>query len=158
MCSNVLGKCWTEQSRPVEVPLRFPLKGRNTTLKTKHFLKSIIFWDITQCSPLSVNRRFGGTYRLLACWFLAELIFSTLMIEAICSSKTSVDIQWTTRRFIPEFDTIHNHRRGNLKSYIIKYIPTNTKLHRNPLSCFGNKTWSNKHSFHCAFILYAVWK
>jgi hypothetical protein len=25
--------------------------------------KSIIFWDITSCSPLSVNRRFGGTYR-----------------------------------------------------------------------------------------------
>jgi hypothetical protein len=27
-------------------------------------VKSIIFWDITPCSPLSVNRRFGGTYRL----------------------------------------------------------------------------------------------
>jgi hypothetical protein len=26
-------------------------------------LKSIIFWDITPCSPLSVNRSFGGTYR-----------------------------------------------------------------------------------------------
>jgi hypothetical protein len=27
-------------------------------------MKSIIFWDITPCSPLSFNRRFGGTYRL----------------------------------------------------------------------------------------------
>jgi hypothetical protein len=27
-------------------------------------MKSIIFWNITPCSPLSVNRRFGGTYRL----------------------------------------------------------------------------------------------
>jgi hypothetical protein len=27
-------------------------------------MKSIIFWDMTLCSPLSVNRRFGGTYRL----------------------------------------------------------------------------------------------
>jgi hypothetical protein len=26
--------------------------------------KSTIFLDITPCSPLSVNRRFGGTYRL----------------------------------------------------------------------------------------------
>jgi hypothetical protein len=26
--------------------------------------KSIIFWDMTPCSPLGVNRRFGGTYRL----------------------------------------------------------------------------------------------
>jgi hypothetical protein len=27
-------------------------------------MKSTIFWDVTPCSPLSVNRRFGGTYRL----------------------------------------------------------------------------------------------
>jgi hypothetical protein len=27
-------------------------------------IKSNIFWDITPCSPLRVNRRFGGTYRL----------------------------------------------------------------------------------------------
>jgi hypothetical protein len=26
--------------------------------------------------------------------------------------------QQTTRRHIPEDDTLHNHRRGNLKSYI----------------------------------------
>jgi hypothetical protein len=27
-------------------------------------MKSIIFWDMTLCSPLSFNRRFGGKYRL----------------------------------------------------------------------------------------------
>jgi hypothetical protein len=27
-------------------------------------MKSIIFWDMTPCSPLSYNRHFGGTYRL----------------------------------------------------------------------------------------------
>jgi hypothetical protein len=27
-------------------------------------MKSFIFWDITPCSPLKVNRRFGGTSRL----------------------------------------------------------------------------------------------
>jgi hypothetical protein len=42
--------------------------------KYKHFvefevltavvMKSTIFWDITPCSPLRVNRRFGGTYCL----------------------------------------------------------------------------------------------
>jgi hypothetical protein len=46
----------------------------------------------------------------------AELIFSTLKIEAICSSETSVKSQRTTRRHIPEVDTIHNHRSENLKS------------------------------------------
>jgi hypothetical protein len=27
-------------------------------------MKSAIFWDITPYSPLSINRRFGGTYSL----------------------------------------------------------------------------------------------
>jgi hypothetical protein len=30
----------------------------------QNLIKSTIFWDITPCSPLNVNRRFGGTYRL----------------------------------------------------------------------------------------------
>jgi hypothetical protein len=38
--------------------------------------------------------------------FLAELISSTLKMEAICSSETSVDTQRTTQRYIPEVDTL----------------------------------------------------
>jgi hypothetical protein len=78
-------------------------------------IKSTIFWDITPRSLLSVNRRFGGTYRLhlqggknnfsmchlLLRWFPAEIIFSTLKMETICSSETSVDTRRTTRRYIP---------------------------------------------------------
>jgi hypothetical protein len=43
-------------------------------------------------------------------------------MEAMCSSETSVDIQRTARRYIPEVDTLHNHRCENLKSYISKYV------------------------------------
>jgi hypothetical protein len=53
---------------------------------------------------------------LLARW-LAEPISSTLKMEAICSSETSVETQRTTQRHIPEDDTLHNHRCDNLKSY-----------------------------------------
>jgi hypothetical protein len=45
---------------------------------------------------------------------------STLKMEAICSSETSVDFQRTTQRYIPEDGTLHNHRCENLKSYITK--------------------------------------
>jgi hypothetical protein len=47
-------------------------------------MKGTIFWDITPCSPLKVNRRFGGTYllhlhgsvfHLLTRWFLLGLFF-----------------------------------------------------------------------------------
>jgi hypothetical protein len=51
------------------------------TSVTNQNLKNIIFWDITPCSPLSFNRRFGETYRLhlqgriIACWFLLNFFF-----------------------------------------------------------------------------------
>jgi hypothetical protein len=35
-----------------------------------------------------------------------------------CPSETSVDTQRTTRRYIPEDRTLHNHRCENRKSYI----------------------------------------
>jgi hypothetical protein len=35
-----------------------------TEVLTPVVMKSTILWDITPCSPLEVNRRFGGTYRL----------------------------------------------------------------------------------------------
>jgi hypothetical protein len=41
---------------------------------TSVVMKSINFWDMTPCSPLSVNRRFGGTYLSV---FRAEEINST---------------------------------------------------------------------------------
>jgi hypothetical protein len=50
---------------------------------------------------------------------LAEMISSTLKMEAICSFETSVTTQRTTRPHIPEDDTLYNHRCENLKSYIV---------------------------------------
>jgi hypothetical protein len=43
--------------------------------------------------------------------------FSTLKMEAIRSSETSVHTR-STRRQIPEDGILHSHRRENLKSYI----------------------------------------
>jgi hypothetical protein len=97
----------------------------------KYLLKGTIFWDITPCSPLNVNRRFGETYhlhlqgrRLLDTCFYAGscLVYSsTLKMEALFSSETSIDIERTTRRYIPEDSTLHNHRCENLKSYKYNY-------------------------------------
>jgi hypothetical protein len=38
-------------------------------------------------------------------------------MEVICSFETSVDFQRTTRRYIPEDKTHHNHRCDNLKPH-----------------------------------------
>jgi hypothetical protein len=36
--------------------------------------------------------------------------FSILKMETNCSSEASVDFHWTTRCYIPEYRTLHNHR------------------------------------------------
>jgi hypothetical protein len=51
-----------------------PAENRNQNLP-KRSLESIIFWDITPCSPLKVIRRFGGTYCLHLQGFLLGLFF-----------------------------------------------------------------------------------
>jgi hypothetical protein len=93
-------------------------------------LKSINFWDIMPCSPLSVNRRFGETYRLHlqgrrnkfskkpASKQVGRFL---LKMEAICFSETAVDTLRTTRRYIPEVGTFHITavNSSNPTSYIL---------------------------------------
>jgi hypothetical protein len=66
-----------------------------------------VLWDITLCSQLKFNRRFGDAYRLYieggrvnqaripTCFRMVSCLayFSTVKIEATCSSETSVDTQ-----------------------------------------------------------------
>jgi hypothetical protein len=84
--------------------------------------KSTIFWNITPCSPLKVNSRFRGTYRLRFPTTFTQVscsAYSSLRMKTICSFETSVDFQRTTRRYTPEDSTLHNQSCENLKSYIV---------------------------------------
>jgi hypothetical protein len=58
-----------------------------------------IVWDIMPCSPLKINRCFGEAGIMLASFLKYS---SSLKMEAICFSETSVNFQRTTRRIIPE--------------------------------------------------------
>jgi hypothetical protein len=86
------------------------------------YLKIILFWDITSCSPLKVNRRFEGTCRL--CLPPAfTLVYcsaypSTLKMEAICSSETSVDFQLTARSYIPEDNSLQKHNQFPIRCVV----------------------------------------
>jgi hypothetical protein len=93
-------------------------------------MKNAVFWDVAPCRSC-VNRRFGGTYRLHLQGRKCRLQppahagsshsdFSTLKMEAIRSSETSVHTRYT-RRNIPEDGILHSHRRENLK-YCKKYL------------------------------------
>jgi hypothetical protein len=70
-------------------------------------MKSIIVWDMTPYSPLNVNRRFGGTYRL----YLQGRRNKFSKKPASKQVATSVDTTRTTRRHIPENDTLHIFKR-----------------------------------------------
>jgi hypothetical protein len=61
----------------------------------------------------------SGAMKYVQVCLLAGLLkySSTLKMEAIRSSETSGATRRTTRRHIPEDDTLHNHRCENLKSY-----------------------------------------
>jgi hypothetical protein len=69
-------------------------------------IKSSIFWDITPCSPLKVNRRFGETCRtLIATCFDTDFmlgLFFDLADEVKFSSETSVDDQRSILCYILE--------------------------------------------------------
>jgi hypothetical protein len=99
-------------------------------------LRSSVFWGITPCSPVKVNRRFGRTCRvhvqggrigqgrnlckalLATCFTLVSGLDSypsILYMEATCFSETSVDFQRTKRRYIPEDSIVHCHRFENLE-------------------------------------------
>jgi hypothetical protein len=79
-------------------------------------MKNAVFWDVALCRSC-VNRRFGGMYRLhLQGRKIREQVaahtgslltdFSTLKMEVIRSSKTSVHTR-STRRHIPEDSILH---------------------------------------------------
>jgi hypothetical protein len=71
--------------------------------------------------PASYYRRLGTEARSSpCCLFHAGFLrgFLILKMEVTFSSETSDDFQRTTRRYIPEYRTLHNHRCESLKSYI----------------------------------------
>jgi hypothetical protein len=75
--------------------------------------KSTIIWDMP-CRMFKVNRRFAGTYRLhLQGRRKSQQETSVKEMKVF---ETLVDIQRTTRNYIPEDGTLHNHRCEKLRS------------------------------------------
>jgi hypothetical protein len=122
------------------------LCGKNTVLQILLRLKVsvfreirskiYIFWDITPCTRVKIKWSLGGTFCFhlqgritsqkvtskkevasnASCWVVVWL----RPCKWRCSSKTSFDLQWSTRHYIPEDKTPHIHRCENLKSCILR--------------------------------------
>jgi hypothetical protein len=71
--------------------------------------KSSAFCDITPYSLFKVNRRFGLSCRLQLHSRRKQEISMKQPASRAYYSETSADFQRTTRRYIPEDKTLHNH-------------------------------------------------
>jgi hypothetical protein len=106
-------------------------------------MKNVVFWDVALCRYW-VNRRFGGTYRLHlqgrkssreepASAGGSQLAnFSTLKMEAIRSSETSVNAG-CTQRHIAEDDILLNFKMFNT---ILQYLGQTNKFKNVPVLLF----------------------
>jgi hypothetical protein len=134
--SRVSNKETPEYKSKSSISYQFVFQSE-VSVHRSHILKNAVFWDMAPCR-FCVNRRFGGTYRdrgssmsrmqppAQAGSSIAD--FSTLEMEAIRSSETSVHTKSTWRHF-PEDSILHSHRSENLKSYN-SYIILNNFLIR----------------------------
>jgi hypothetical protein len=125
-------------------------------------MKSTIFWDITPCSPLkvrSISPPSSGSKNKPS----KKLARKQVASSVICSSETSVHFQRTTRLYIPEDSTLHNHRCEDLKSYIFNkliafgetemFVPVFTKANHRPLS------WDRRirSTIYCSSSVRLIW-
>jgi hypothetical protein len=98
------------------------------------------------------KRKFGPDF----CLFLLVLClvyFSTLKMVATCSSETSAEFERTTRRYIPEDNTLHNHCRENLKN--VNFLP-HIKLCLLHLFCDGLSRNTSTHLWFSYSIHYGI--
>jgi cell division protein FtsL len=72
------------------------------------------------------SMRNNVTFKMTAFWDIAlyslvkaERLLIALMMEAICTSETSVYFKHTTRRYISEGYNLHISHHDNLKSHTI---------------------------------------
>jgi hypothetical protein len=93
---------------------------------TENMVKSSIFWYVTPCNPLQVNRCFGGMCRLhlqgklclppASCWLLAWVIFRIWRWRRYVPLKDRPYLKQATRHHIPQDRTLYNHGCENLRS------------------------------------------
>jgi hypothetical protein len=102
---------------------------------TPRLRRSSIFWGITTCKPLRVN--LPPTFTLVS-WSIYP---STLKVEAIYYSETSVDFQRATRRCISQ------------KTELWVFVPVSLKFLPSRVQWKSNRYESPKHCADTLWIL-----
>jgi hypothetical protein len=102
-------------------------------------MKGTIFWNMTPCSLLKVNRSFGGTY----CFHLqgtsaCHLLWSRLLARLILRS-------WRWRRHVPpKFQLTFNGLHGAISQ---KIVPYTNFIHYNLIHNVIHRSNPNKYAY-----------
>jgi hypothetical protein len=88
-------------------------------------MKMIVFWVVAPCSLVEVYRRFqmcllSPSYPHI----IPPIRAVVLMMEAVCTSKTSVNFYQTTRRYNPEDSHLHTEHEWLYKWVYLIYLAT----------------------------------
>jgi hypothetical protein len=85
-------------------------------------MKSVIFWDVTSCSLLRCNRRFGGTYRLhLQSRRKFQQEPASKQVASSCWNFLRL---WEWRRYVPPKRRLHLNRLHGVTSQKIILFTT----------------------------------
>jgi hypothetical protein len=82
-------------------------------------VKSTVFWGMTQCSQIDVNRRFGGKYYFRLRGRRLNYARNKARIWQHAGHFTFSKIYHTTRRHTPEYRIFHPAKKKNMK--ILKF-------------------------------------
>jgi hypothetical protein len=107
-------------------------------------MKSIIFWDMTQCSPSSFNRRFGEAYRLHLQGRRNKFSKNQQASKQICWVFLNLFLRpWRWRRYVPpkrrlKLDGLHGvyPRRWYSSLCVSAEVQTGNLLNTNQKSHF----------------------
>jgi hypothetical protein len=100
--------CHTRHSHPLAWEVEVSNQRKSIPQKKCEIRFQAAIWRI------KITNLFATSFMLFSC-----LAYSSGLKIETCSSETSVaDFQWTTRRYIPEYGTLHSNRYENLKSYV----------------------------------------
>jgi hypothetical protein len=98
---------------------------RGSTRLVQHISspKNSVFWDITPCTFVDSQQTFQrnmspSSCHLLQAGFLLGLFFGLWRWRRYVPPKRRLNFKRTTRCYIPDDRTLHNHRCENLRSYI----------------------------------------
>jgi hypothetical protein len=119
-----------------------------------------VFWVVAPCTLINTDRRFRAAY----CSIIVVTL--PLVMEAVCTSETSVSFNETPRRYIPEYSQLHTRRRENVKSRCIQSVQlicsacsqsnfiirktVETRKYPSRIDWNSNRDWKGEQNLFCA--------